>query len=463
MKKIVFLCVVAMGFTACMKDDTTGIPPLYNLDTPGQIDPTNDENIPTLIASEVTQEVYKAGKKVRLKGVIKMIKAGKSNRPHIVLKDGTQIQIYASSAAFKSLSKQTKDKLNKDGQEITVTGTFTDFKLTNSNKVIKEIVYQKESDLVFGEVSTSTDTTTGGATDEGESTDENDTTGATDETQVVEANTLSANDFQEGKKVKIHGTIKVVKSGKSSRPAFTLSDGTEIQLYGQNFKNFSKATQDKLNKNGQGVTVTGKFNTYNGTKQVYYVNETDLVFDASTNDTTGSDNSAPTPDNNAETDNQPAPAPGTDANNSEKKFDFENSGQAPSTSYGTTGTMEHPDATLTYKARTDMDKGKYAINGAGLMLKGDAKGNIYVKITFKEGVKTLSFDYRGAYTGKGKRTFKVVEGNETGTTQLGEKTFNASDSGTFDLTLNKQGEYTLTIVADAKSTQFVIDNIRWTK
>lgn len=457
MKKIVFLCVVALSLTACTKDDKTGIPPLYNLETPGQINPS-DENIPTLIASEVTQEVYQVGKKVRLKGVIKMIKAGKSSRPHIILKDGTQIQIYASSEAFKSLSKQTKDKLNKDGQEVTVTGTFTDYKL-NSGKVVKEIVYQKESDLVFGEVTTSSDTTNE-ATDEAEATDdENETTGTTDqEVQVVEASSLKVSDFQENKKVKIHGTIKVVKVGKSSRSAFVLSDGTEIQLYGKNYRNFSKEIKDKLNKEGQGVIVTGKFNTHNGTKQVYYENETDLVFDQTT-DTTGTDTTEPTPDNNAG--NTETPSANDNTNNNEPKFDFENSGQTPSKSYGTTGTMNHADATLTYKARTDMEG--YEINGAGLMLKGDKKGNSYVKITFKDGVKTLSFDYKGAFTGKGKRIFKVVEGDENGTTQLGEQTFTASDSGKFDLTLNKQGSFTLTIVADAKSSQFVIDNIRWTK
>lgn len=456
MKKIVFLCVVALSLTACTKDDKTGIPPLYNLETPGQINPS-DENIPTLIASEVTQEVYQVGKKVRLKGVIKMIKAGKSSRPHIILKDGTQIQIYASSEAFKSLSKQTKDKLNKDGQEVTVTGTFTDYKL-KSGQVVKEIVYQKESDLAFGEVTTSSDTTNE-ATDESEATDdENETTGTTDqEVQVVEASSLKVSDFQENKKVKIHGTIKVVKVGKSSRSAFVLSDGTEIQLYGKNYKNFSKETRDKLNKAGQGVTVTGKFNTHNGTKQVYYENETDLVFDQTT-DTTGTDTTEPTPDNNAgNTENTETPPANDNTNNNEPKFDFENLPEptAKANSYDNQGTLTHPDVTLTYKARTDQE-GKLTFDGGK---------KAFITLVFKNGVQNLSFDYASISLGTStkSRILKVLEGDINSKTELHKKEFNVSESGQVTLDLNKEGEYTLTIVADAKSKQFVIDNIRWTK
>ncbi|GET45233.1 DUF5689 domain-containing protein [Capnocytophaga felis] len=96
--------------------------------------------------SKATSSDYAVGKKVKLHGKIVIDK----NKPHFRLSDGTMIQIFASSAVFKNLSEEVKNKLKLEGQEITVTGTFKDYTNPKTNATIKEIVYEKEADLVFG-------------------------------------------------------------------------------------------------------------------------------------------------------------------------------------------------------------------------------------------------------------------------------------------------------------------------
>jgi len=50
-------------------------------------------------------------------------------------------------------------------------------------------------------------------------------------TLVLEANTATASHFEEGRKAKIHGLITV----KGSSTYFKFKDGTEIQIYTDNF------------------------------------------------------------------------------------------------------------------------------------------------------------------------------------------------------------------------------------
>ena len=86
------------------------------------------------------------GKKVKLHGNIVV----QANHPYFKFSDGTLVQIYAQKSVYDALSNEAKQKLAIEGQEITVTGTFTNFTPKGSTEVIREIVYRTESDLVFG-------------------------------------------------------------------------------------------------------------------------------------------------------------------------------------------------------------------------------------------------------------------------------------------------------------------------
>lgn len=115
-------------------------------------------NIKELNASSATATDYVAGTKVKLTGIITVEGSGKSTRSYIIFSDQTKIQLYAAKGLYNKLSEETKTKLNTPNQSITVTGVFTDFQLKNGT-VVKEIVYEREEDLVFGELA-NTDTTT---------------------------------------------------------------------------------------------------------------------------------------------------------------------------------------------------------------------------------------------------------------------------------------------------------------
>lgn len=96
-----------------------------------------------LDATKATAADYADGKKVILTGKITI-----ENRfSHIKLSDGTLIQLYAKKSDYDKLSKETKDKLRKQGQAISINGVFKDY--NKSGQIIKQIVYTKESDLTF--------------------------------------------------------------------------------------------------------------------------------------------------------------------------------------------------------------------------------------------------------------------------------------------------------------------------
>ena len=84
-------------------------------------------------------------KKVKLEGTITV----KDSSSFIVFTtDNTEIQLYATSTVFKALSKKTKAKLKTAGTKLIVTGTLGEY--TNKNNIIiKQIEYEKETDLDF--------------------------------------------------------------------------------------------------------------------------------------------------------------------------------------------------------------------------------------------------------------------------------------------------------------------------
>lgn len=140
MKKIFITSVLALLiFASCEKDDQTGIPPVTGNEKP------TPPTLTTIEAATSDVSVYEVGKMVKMHGNITI----QNNRSYFKLKDNTLIQIYAPKAVTDALSQEAKNKLATEGQELTVTGKFTDYKLT-SGEVIKEIVYSQESDLVFG-------------------------------------------------------------------------------------------------------------------------------------------------------------------------------------------------------------------------------------------------------------------------------------------------------------------------
>ena len=407
MKKLLLASLALALLASCAKDDQGGIPPV---DGTGQA----NENVPLLQAATATATDYVVGKKVKLHGNIVI----ERNRPYFKFSDNTLVQIYAQNSVSNTLSEAAKTKLSTSGQEITVTGTFTNFTPRNSTEVVKEIVYTAESDLVFG------------------------TTPAPQPITDLEATTATATDYVVGKKVKLRGNIVV----QANHPYFKFSDNTLVQIYAQNsvFNTLSEAAKTKLSTSGQEITVTGTFTNFTPRgsneviKEIVYTAESDLVFGT-------------TP-----AQNQPQPSQG-------KIFDFEQI-TSSSNGYNITGTLQTTEGvSLSYKGRTDLKDDKntnYAISGKGLMLT-DHRDKPYIKITFPNGVRKLFIDYKGAYKVTQNRHFEIYEGDENSTQKIGEHSFAYNASGTFSIDLNKTGAFTLTIKPATGSKQFVLDNIKY--
>ena len=112
--------------------------------------------------------------------------------------------------------------------------------------------------------------------------------------------------------------------------------------------------------------------------------------------------------------------------------------------------------TLDATARTDTKEQKqdYAIQGKGLVLDG-RRGHI--TITFPEGVKTISFDYKAFLAGNKKREILVSGGGINDIVSV------ETNKQTYTKTLNKTGNVKITINGNSGSKQFVIDNIKWTR
>ena len=513
MRKLLLLSLALTVLMSCKKDDETGIPP---------IDGQQKQSSSVLDAKTATINDYKDGKKVSLKGNITV----KGTYSYIIFSDKTEVQIFAHKSIVENFSQETKKKLATQGQEVTVTGTFKDHKLKNGT-VIKEILYEKEENLVFGSSSvtppandtvTELDAKTATVNDYVEdkkvklkgvvSVKNNRTylnfsdgteiqvyvtgytkldqsiktklntagqeltaTGtfktynnirqiqvasgsdlvfgsssvtppANDIVTELDAKTATVNDYVEDKKVKLKGVVSV----KNNRTYLNFSDGTEIQVYVTGYTKLDQSIKTKLNTAGQELTATGTFKTYNTIKQIQVASSSDLVFGNVQN-------------NNQNGGNQNGNQGGGNqsGNTTSNVFDFESI--TPSNHYNETGSLTGADGvTLTYKARTDVDV--HGINGKGLMLtEHKTYGLSYIKITFPNGVKEISFDYKEAFSGNQDRHFLVYEGDENSTTKIDEIKFKGQNKYTKEL--NKNGSYTITIKAAKGTRQFVIDNFSW--
>ena len=408
MRKLLLLSLALTVLMSCKKDDETGIPP---------IDGQQKQSSSVLDAKTATINDYKDGKKVSLKGNITV----KGTYSYIIFSDKTEVQIFAHKSIVENFSQETKKKLATQGQEVTVTGTFKDHKLKNGT-VIKEILYEKEENLVFGSSSV--------------------TPPANDIVTELDAKTATVNDYVEDKKVKLKGVVSV----KNNRTYLNFSDGTEIQVYVTGYTKLDQSIKTKLNTAGQELTATGTFKTYNNIRQIQVASSSDLVFGNVQN-------------NNQNGGNQNGNQGGGNqsGNTTSNVFDFESI--TPSNHYNETGSLTGADGvTLTYKARTDVDK--FGITGKGLMLTdNNTYGLSYIKITFPNGVKEISFDYKEAFSGNQDRHFLVYEGDENSTTKIDEIKFKGQNKYTKEL--NKNGSYTITIKAAKGTRQFVIDNFSW--
>ena len=259
MKKLLLLALSFGLLMSCKKDDENGIPPV----DPNKPQPEKPQDKPAT-ALEVKNlkaadyEKFRDSKeKVKLHGEIAEVTNGRS---YFKFSDGTLVQIFTPT--FKDLKEETSQKLKTVGQELTVVGVFTDYKLKDGTPV-KEILYKSEADLTFGK-----------------------TPEAKPEQPVVtlEVKNLKAADYDtyrdKKEKVKLHGEIAEVTNGRSY---FKFSDGSLVQIFTHKFKELKKETSQKLKTVGQELTVVGVFTDHklkNGSivKEIVYESEADLTF-----------------------------------------------------------------------------------------------------------------------------------------------------------------------------------------
>ena len=173
-----------------------------------------EQPVVTLETSTATVNDYQAGKVVKLHGNIVI----EGNKSYFKFSDNTLIQIFAPKKTFDALTEEAKNKLKIAGQELTVVGVFTDYKLKDGS-IVKEIVYEKEADLTFGKTPEAKPTPNPGQS-----------------VVTLEASTATVNDFQEEKVVKVHGTITIQLENKHKRSYFKFSDGTLIQFYVRDYE-----------------------------------------------------------------------------------------------------------------------------------------------------------------------------------------------------------------------------------
>ena len=287
-EKIILLLFAGLFvWGACVREDQTEIPPVDPKEKPTPNPTPTPPVLFTLEAATAKASDYVVGKKLIVHGFITV----KNKRAYFKFSDGTLVQIFTPK--FKELSEETSKKLQKEGQEVSVTGTFTDYTLPKGD-VVKEIVYQNETDLVFGEG-----------------------TPTPEEIPSLEASQISITDFTAyfDKKVKLHGSIAEIEGDRSF---IKLSDGTLVQVFTHKFKELSEETSKKLKEIGQEVTVIGKFSDYTDKEtqkkyhQIVYEEEKDLTFGAAPTpqpDPQPQPNPQPQPDPKPQPNPQPDPKP----------------------------------------------------------------------------------------------------------------------------------------------------------
>ena len=254
MKKLLLLALSFGLLASCSKDDKNGIPPV---DPNKPTDKPEDKPATALEAKDLKVADYESYRdkkeKVKLHGEIAEVN---NDRSYFKLSDGTLVQIFTPT--FKDLKEETSQKLKTVGQELTVVGTFTDYKLKDGS-IVKEILYKSEADLTFGK------------------TPEVKPEPKPEQPIVtLEASTATVNDYQAGKVVKLHGNI-VIEGNKSY---FKFSDNTLIQIFApkETYNALTNEAKDKLKIAGQELTVVGTFTNYNDVKEIVYEKEADLTF-----------------------------------------------------------------------------------------------------------------------------------------------------------------------------------------
>ena len=423
--------------------------------------PSPDPNeIVNLEASNATIADYQEGKKAKIHGKITI----KGNFSYFIFKDGTEIQIYGKN--YKNLPNEIKDKLKITDQELTVTGVFKNH-TTKDGKSIREIVYETEADLIFGKTPETKPNPQPNPQPQPDPKPQPkpqpdpkpQPKPSPDPNEIVnlEASNATITDYQEGKKAKIHG--KIAPEGNFSY--FIFKDGTKIQIYGKNYKTLPEEVKKKLKIADQELTVTGVFKNHRTNsgqviKEIVYETEADLIF-GKTPETKPNPqpNPQPQPDPKPQPKPQPDPKPNPQPQPSSGVFDFEWIEKA-NNGYANHVTKTLNGVTLDATARTDTKEQNqdYAIQGKGLVLDGK-RGHI--TITFPEGVKSISFDYKAFLAGKGNREILVSGGGIEDTVSV------RTDKQTYTKTLNKTGNVKITIKGNRGSKQFVIDNIKWTR
>lgn len=269
MKKISIVCASALMILASCTDDQTGIPPIDAIEENHSI----TAPLQVVNASDIDNDFYQKNKnqKVTIKGNILV----KGTLAYFELKDKTLIQIFAQKSTFQTLSQQSKDKLKINGQELSVTGTLTDYK-NKQGTIIKEIIYQKEADLVFGN-----------------------TPAQPPVANIVEATASDIDEafYQQHKNakttIKLKGNIVVKTIKKNKYSYILLGDNTEVQVFSYNLKKFKPEIIQKLQTQGQEVTITGVFEDHTlksgkVIKEIKFDDETNLIFGRQTNSTTPS-------------------------------------------------------------------------------------------------------------------------------------------------------------------------------
>ena len=253
MKKLLLLALSFGLLASCSKDDKNGIPPV---DPNKPTDKPEDKPATALEAKDLKVADYESYRdkkeKVKLHGEIAEVTNGRS---YFKFSDGTLVQIFTHE---KNLKEETTKKLKIVGQELTVVGVFTDYKLKDGS-IVKEILYESEADLTFGK------------------TPEVKPEPKPEQPVVtLEASTATVNDYQAGKVVKLHGNI-VIEGNKSY---FKFSDNTLIQIFApkETYNALTNEAKDKLKIAGQELTVVGTFTNYNDVKEIVYEKEADLTF-----------------------------------------------------------------------------------------------------------------------------------------------------------------------------------------
>ena len=115
-------------------------------------EPKPEQPVVTLEASTATVNDFQEEKVVKVHGTITIQLENKHKRSYFKFSDGTLIQFYVRDYE-KTLSQDIRTKLETEGQEVTVKGTFKTYtktdKKTGTKTDIRQIVYESAADLTF--------------------------------------------------------------------------------------------------------------------------------------------------------------------------------------------------------------------------------------------------------------------------------------------------------------------------